>query len=37
MYAMQYYTIRDGPQYRKSAIAQDNANYSKAKLNTWFF
>ena len=26
--------LRDGPQYRKS-IAQGNANYSKAKLNTY--
>ena len=28
--------LRDGPQYRKS-IAQGNANYSKARLNTWVF
>ena len=28
--------LRDSPQYRKS-IAQGNANYSKAKLNTRFF
>ena len=26
----------DSPQYRKS-IAQGNANYSKTKINTWFF